>query len=158
MIPLSRHLPGISSLAFGCMGLGGSWDSNTTTTEQQQHAFFGLAVLVSKKALACREKLYAVYLVAYKVFKRGTVRLIVYPAVNKQAEVFKDIAHRLAFAALAPDFHGEVDDVVPLSAVLDWARPQSLPVTVVPGVGHFFHGQLPLLKSLVVRAFDPTKV
>ncbi|MFG6415846.1 alpha/beta hydrolase [Roseateles sp. DC23W] len=54
--------------------------------------------------------------------------------------------------------HGEVDDVVPLSAVLDWARPQSLPVTVVPGVGHFFHGQLPLLKSLVVRAFDPTKV
>ncbi|MCE4558223.1 alpha/beta hydrolase [Roseateles cellulosilyticus] len=54
--------------------------------------------------------------------------------------------------------HGEVDDVVPLSSVLDWARPQSLPVTVVPGVGHFFHGQLPLLKSLVVRAFDPTKV
>ncbi len=54
--------------------------------------------------------------------------------------------------------HGEVDEVVPLSAVLDWARPQSLPVIVVPGVGHFFHGQLPLLKSLVVRAFDPTKV
>jgi uncharacterized protein len=54
--------------------------------------------------------------------------------------------------------HGEVDDVVPLSYVLDWARPQNLPVTVVPGVGHFFHGQLPLLKSLVVRAFDPTKV
>jgi alpha/beta superfamily hydrolase len=54
--------------------------------------------------------------------------------------------------------HGEVDDVVPLSAVLDWARPQSLPVTVVPGVGHFFHGQLPLLKYLVVRAFDPQKI
>lgn len=54
--------------------------------------------------------------------------------------------------------HGEVDDVVPLAAVLDWARPQSLPVIVVPGVGHFFHGQLPLLKSLVVRAFDPQKV
>jgi uncharacterized protein len=53
--------------------------------------------------------------------------------------------------------HGEVDDVVPLAAVLDWARPQSLPVTVVPGVGHFFHGQLPLLKSLVVRAFDPAR-
>jgi len=24
-------------------------------------------------------------------------------------------------------------------------------VTVVPGGGHFFHGQLPLLKNLVVR-------
>ena len=47
--------------------------------------------------------------------------------------------------------HGEQDDTVPLSAVMDWARPQSLPVTVVPGGGHFFHGQLPLLKSLVVR-------
>ncbi|MFS2167422.1 alpha/beta hydrolase [Variovorax sp. Varisp62] len=47
--------------------------------------------------------------------------------------------------------HGEADDTVALSAVMDWARPQSLPVTVVPGGGHFFHGQLPLLKSLVVR-------
>lgn len=47
--------------------------------------------------------------------------------------------------------HGEHDDTVPLAAVMDWARPQSLPVTVVPGGGHFFHGQLPLLKSLVVR-------
>ena len=47
--------------------------------------------------------------------------------------------------------HGEQDDVVPLSAVLDWARPQLLPVTVVPAGEHFFHGQLPLLKSLVMR-------
>ncbi|MFT3719059.1 alpha/beta hydrolase [Pseudorhodoferax sp.] len=47
--------------------------------------------------------------------------------------------------------HGEQDDTVPLDSVMDWARPQSLPVTVVPGGGHFFHGQLPLLKGLVVR-------
>ncbi|MFP5467137.1 MAG: alpha/beta hydrolase [Gammaproteobacteria bacterium] len=47
--------------------------------------------------------------------------------------------------------HGEADDTVPLAAVLDWARPQSLPVLVVPGGGHFFHGQLPLLKDLVLR-------
>lgn len=47
--------------------------------------------------------------------------------------------------------HGEADDTVPLSAVFDWARPQSLPVLVIPGGGHFFHGQLPLLKTLVVR-------
>lgn len=51
--------------------------------------------------------------------------------------------------------HGEADDTVALSAVLDWARPQSLPVTVVPGGGHFFHGQLPLLKQLVVRHLRP---
>ena len=45
------------------------------------------------------------------------------------------------------------DDVVPLAAVFDWARPQALPVTVVPGAGHFFHGQLPLLKHLVIGAW-----
>lgn len=46
---------------------------------------------------------------------------------------------------------GEQDDVVPLASVLDWARPQSLPVTVVPGTGHFFHGQLAGLRELVLR-------
>ena len=49
--------------------------------------------------------------------------------------------------------HGEADDVVPLAAVLDWARPQAVPVTVIPGAGHFFHGQLPLLKQLIVGAW-----
>jgi len=49
--------------------------------------------------------------------------------------------------------HGEADDVVPLAASMDWARPQALPVVVVPGAGHFFHGQLMLLKALVLRNF-----
>ncbi len=67
-------------------------------------------------------------------------------------------ASRFAVAPLAPELHertlvlhGEQDDTVALSSVMDWARPQCLPVTVIPGVEHFFHGQLPLLKSLVVR-------
>ncbi|MEP7058519.1 MAG: alpha/beta fold hydrolase [Caldimonas sp.] len=47
--------------------------------------------------------------------------------------------------------HGETDDVVPLAATFDWARPQSIPVIVFPGVGHFFHGQLGLLKTVVAR-------
>ena len=47
--------------------------------------------------------------------------------------------------------HGESDAVVPLSATLDWARPQALPVIVFPGVGHFFHGQLGLLKHTLVQ-------
>lgn len=51
--------------------------------------------------------------------------------------------------------HGEADDVVPLTATLDWARPQSLPVIVFPGVGHFFHGQLGLLKNTVVQELQP---
>jgi alpha/beta superfamily hydrolase len=46
--------------------------------------------------------------------------------------------------------HGEVDDVVPLAAVLNWARPQNLPVVVLPGADHFFHRRLTDLKRLVV--------
>ena len=49
--------------------------------------------------------------------------------------------------------HGEHDDVVPLAAVLDWARPQGLPVVVVPGGEHFFHGRLNQLADIVVRYF-----
>jgi uncharacterized protein len=67
-------------------------------------------------------------------------------------------ASRFSVAPIAPELHdrtlvlhGEQDDTVPLQSVFDWARPQSLPVTVLPGMGHFFHGQLPLLKQLVVR-------
>jgi alpha/beta superfamily hydrolase len=51
--------------------------------------------------------------------------------------------------------HGEQDDVVPLAAVLDWARPQGLPVVVVPGGEHFSHGRLSLLSDLVIRHFRP---
>ena len=67
-------------------------------------------------------------------------------------------AQRFTVAPIAPELHdktlvvhGEADDTVSLASVMDWARPQTLPVTVVPGGGHFFHGQLPLLKNLVVR-------
>jgi len=49
--------------------------------------------------------------------------------------------------------HGELDDVVPLAAVLEWARPQSLPVVVVPGGEHYFHGRLNLLAEIVVHHF-----
>jgi len=45
--------------------------------------------------------------------------------------------------------HGEADATIPLAAVLDWARPQELPVLVVPGADHFFHRKLPTLKLAV---------
>ena len=69
--------------------------------------------------------------------------VLVGPAVNRfKAEV------------VPPDtliIHGERDEVVPLQDVLDWARPQQLPVVVVPGGEHFFHGRLNLLAQIVVR-------
>lgn len=47
--------------------------------------------------------------------------------------------------------HGEEDEVIPLAHVLDWARPQALPVVVFPGCSHFFHGRLTHLQQVVER-------
>lgn len=69
--------------------------------------------------------------------------ILVGPAVNRFA------AQTVPADTLV--IHGEVDDVVPLAAVLDWARPQQLPVVVVPGGEHFFHGRLHVLAQIVQR-------
>jgi uncharacterized protein len=45
--------------------------------------------------------------------------------------------------------HGEADETVPLADVLAWARPQELPVMVVPGAEHFFHRKLHVLRAIV---------
>jgi len=45
--------------------------------------------------------------------------------------------------------HGERDERVPLVNVFAWARPQELPVVVLPGAGHFFTGKLPGLRRVV---------
>lgn len=47
--------------------------------------------------------------------------------------------------------HGERDETIPLVDVLDWARPQDLPVIVIPGADHFFHKKLQHIKNFVVE-------
>jgi len=51
--------------------------------------------------------------------------------------------------------HGEEDETVPLANVLDWARPLEMPVIVVPGADHFFHGRLHILRDLIAERWDP---
>ena len=78
------------------------------------------------------------------------------------AERLAQARSRVAWCSIAPStekqrcrgvpadsvvIQGDVDELVPLQATLDWARPQSLPVIVFPGVGHFFHGQLALAQK-----------
>ncbi len=58
--------------------------------------------------------------------------------------------------AVSPDtlvIHGEHDDVVPLADALEWARPQHLPIVVLPQAEHFFHGRLTQLRDIVKRHF-----
>ena len=49
--------------------------------------------------------------------------------------------------------HGELDEVVSLADVMQWARPQLLPIVVLPGAMHFFHGRLDQLKEIVRQNF-----
>jgi len=48
--------------------------------------------------------------------------------------------------------HGEQDETVALKEIFDWARPQNLPIVVIPGADHFFHRRLHLIKQLVSNA------
>lgn len=45
--------------------------------------------------------------------------------------------------------HGEMDEVVPLSEAMEFARSNTLPMVVVPDGSHFFHGKLVMLRKLV---------
>jgi len=92
------------------------------------------------------------------VTSHAAAALVARDRVPEKMVLVGTAASRFEVAPLAPVLHerslvihGEQDDTVPLASVLDWARPQHLPVMVIPGVEHFFHGQLPLLKALVVR-------
>ncbi len=49
--------------------------------------------------------------------------------------------------------HGEQDQTVPLANVFEWARPQELPIVVIPGADHFFHRRLHLIRNIVKGAW-----
>ncbi len=54
--------------------------------------------------------------------------------------------------------HGEHDEVIPLADALNWARPQHLPIVVLPEAGHFFHGRLNQLKQIVLHEFHGCRI
>lgn len=61
-------------------------------------------------------------------------------------------AGRFDVVEVKPDtlvIHGELDQTVPLQDIMDWARPQNLPIVIIPGADHFFHRRLHLIKQLV---------
>jgi uncharacterized protein len=139
---------GYRAVRFNFRGIGasaGAWDEGRGEVDD------ALAVMAAFRApdlpLALAGFSFGGYVASQAAARHGDVErlVLVAPAVvNFPAAPVSQ--HTLVI-------QGETDDVVPMAAVLDWARPQSLPVTVVPGTGHFFHGQLPLLKQIVVGAW-----
>ena len=145
-------LSGWRSIRFNFRGVGkseGTYDNGTGETQDMLEA---VRCLAPDGPLALAGFSFGAF-VASQV-----VREICSDRVVSQIVLVGTAASRFDVAPIRADLHdrtlvvhGEVDDTVPLQDVMRWARPQSLPVTVVPGVEHFFHGQLTLLRSLVVR-------
>ena len=148
---------GYRAVRFNFRGVGGSagsWDAGQGEIDD------ALAVILAQRAAAPGLPLalggfsFGAYVAA-----QAAARLAANAPVQRLVLVGPATSRFEMPATVAPDtlvIHGEADDVVPLQATLDWARPQVLPVLVLPGVGHFFHGQLPLLKSQVVQAWHKT--
>jgi alpha/beta superfamily hydrolase len=144
---------GWRSVRFNFRGVGaseGAWDDGVGEIAD------ALAVIEAQRAVAAPFMLAGFSFGAY-VASHAAARLAD-DAKPQRMVLVGPSTQRQPMAAVPADtvvIHGETDDVVPLAATLDWARPQSLPVIVFPGVGHFFHGQLGLLKSVVVRELQP---
>ena len=130
---------------FNFRGVGGSagaWDDGHGEIDDALAVAAALAD--PTQPLAWAGFSFGAYVASHAAAARSPTRLVLIGPASANFTVAAVPADTLVI-------HGEVDDVVPLAATLNWARPQALPVVVVPGAGHFFHGQLPLLKSLVVR-------
>jgi alpha/beta superfamily hydrolase len=143
---------GWTAVRFNFRGVGASEGSYAEGTGEAEDLQALVGALAPDGPIALAGFSFGAYVTAQAVqqlWGRREIRFVV---------LVGTAAARFTVPALPPDsheralvLHGEQDETVPLTAALEWARPQSLPVTVLPGVEHFFHGQLPLLKNLVVR-------
>jgi len=80
--------------------------------------------------------------------------VLIAPAVGRTVPSFKKSTGMPPVRQDTLLVHGELDEVVPLDEVLQWARPLHLPIVVLPEAGHFFHGRLNQLKQVVLHAFN----
>ncbi len=144
---------GYTSVRFNFRGIGasqGTWDEGRGEVED------ALAVVAAHRMAGLPLVLGGFSFGAY-VASQTAARLSDGAGAERLVLVGPAVVN-FAMAAVPKDtlvVHGEIDEVVPLAAVFDWARPQALPVVVVPGSGHFFHGQLALLKQIVTGAWAP---
>ncbi|MCO6432985.1 alpha/beta hydrolase [Nitrosomonas nitrosa] len=88
----------------------------------------------------------AIQIVAAQQLHPRILVLIAPSVLRSQAPTVVDHADKILIV------QGDLDDIVPLKSVLDWATPQEIPVVVIPGASHFFHGKLPQLKQTIINA------
>ena len=149
---------GLAAMRFNYRGVGasaGAWDDGRGEVDD------ALAVIAATRDRFGTLPRFALAGFSFGGYVAAAAQAQLAPGLQPQQlalvapSTVKQVAPPVA-EALRPQtllIHGETDDVVPLTASFDWARPQALPVLVLPGVGHFFHGALHLLKAAVQRAW-----
>ncbi len=144
---------GIPALRFNFRGVGSSAgtydDGNGETADADAVASYGALRWPGRQLLLAGFS-FGAYVALRLALERGASRLItVAPPVD-----------RMEFSALGTPncpwlvVQGDSDEVVDPKRVFAWVKncnPQPK-LVVMPGVGHFFHGHLPLLREVVIDA------
>jgi alpha/beta superfamily hydrolase len=140
------------ALRFNFRGVGASQGQHDHGVGEAQDLLHLVGQLAPEGALALAGFSFGAYVTSHAIEALHPQRHI------EKAVLVGTAASRFEVAPVPPELHdrtlvihGEADDTVPLASAMDWARPQGLPILVVPGGSHFFHGQLPQLKSWVSR-------
>ncbi len=127
----------------------GETDDMESVAAYARERFAGQTLLLAGFSFGCH-----VQMRLAKRLRPGCIRrlVLVAPATGK-------VSGDRVYAAeeVPPDsiiIHGEQDQTVPLANVFDWARPQNLPITVIPGADHFFHRRLHLIKAIIKRQWQ----
>ena len=143
---------GWNAVRFNFRGVGASQGSYDAGTGERADMLAVVQQLAAEGPLALAGFSFGSFVMSHVLAELWPQRQI------EKAVFVGTAATRFAVASVPPEahertlvIHGEADDVVPLADVMNWARSQILPVTVIPDGAHFFHGQLPLLKGLVMR-------
>ncbi len=155
VVTLARALreAGIPALRFNFRGVGSSAgvydDGNGETADADAVASYGALRWPGRQLLLAGFS-FGAYVALRLALQRGACRLItVAPPVD-----------RMGFSALGTPncpwlvVQGDSDEVVDPKRVFAWVKncnPQPK-LVVMPGVGHFFHGHLPLLRQAVIDA------
>jgi uncharacterized protein len=143
---------GWTSMRFNFRGVGASQGQHDNGRGETQDMLHLVSQLAPEGPLALAGFSFGAYVTSHAIASLHPQRHI------EKAVLVGTAASRFDVAPIPAELHhrtlvihGEADDTVPLASAMDWARPQALPILVVPGGSHFFHGQLPQLKSWVSR-------
>lgn len=141
----SLHGQGLAAVRMNFRGVGqsdGVYDEGRGETEDWLRVAHAMQTRFADLPLTLAGFSFGAFVISQVAHRLHAQRLVlVGPAIN-----------RFPMLHVPPGtlvVHGEEDDVIPLKEVLDWARPQSLAIVVIPGAGHFFHGKLVELARVV---------